>query len=184
MAIKTFGSETLTSGDVNTYLTNSGLVYITGTSMSGASTTVSNCFSSTYDNYLIVINNLVTAATGQILMQFATGSADATSNYTRQRLYAQGTSVGGTSASAQTSISVGYGITGVENYMKIEVSQPNLARRTFTMSQENYQDTLFPNIEINHGLMNTTTQYTGFVLTPNGTTYTSGTLRVYGYRQA
>jgi hypothetical protein len=185
MAIKTFSTgEVLTSGDTNSFLANSGLVYISATTLSGSTTTVSNCFSSTYDNYLVVLNDLVLAGTGQILMQFATGTTDATANYSRQRFFAQTTATGGSGASGQTSMSVGYGISGSQNFLKMDISQPNLARKTFAQINEIYQDTLFPMIEMNNGMASTTTQYTGFVLTASGTTFTSGTLRVYGYRQA
>lgn len=161
-----------------------GLEYITSASLSGSSVSVANCFSSTYENYLILSNNLVTAANCQLLMQFATGSTDSSANYSRQRLYVQLSSLGGSGSTSNTSLGVGYGVTASENFLRIEVSQPNLARKTFTISHENYQDTLQPNIEYNHGLLNTTTQYTGFVLTANGTTFTSGTLRIYGYRNS
>jgi len=185
MAIKTFtAGEILTAADTNTYLANSGLVYISTTTLSGSTTTVSNAFSSTYDNYLVVLNDLVLAGTGQILMQFATGTTDTTANYSRQRFYAQTTAVGGTGASGQTSMSVGYGITGSQNFLKMDISQPNLARKTLVQVYEAYQDSLIPMIEMNNGMASTTTQYTGFVLTASGTTFTSGTLRVYGYRQA
>jgi hypothetical protein len=164
---------------------NSGLVYITSTSLSGSSTTVSDCFSSTYDNYLIVINNLVIGADDkQLLMQMKTGTTDISSNYGRQRFYVQNTSVGGLGSSGNTSFGVGYSRISTQNVLRIEVLQPNLALKTFTMAQENYQDGLIPYIETNYGVLNTSTQYTGFVLTPNTTTFTSGTLRIYGYRQA
>ena len=57
MAVKTFTSSTLTASDTNTYLANAGLVYVTSvTGGTGVTTiTVSNCFSSTYDAYRIVL---------------------------------------------------------------------------------------------------------------------------------
>ena len=57
MAIKTFTTgEVLTASDTNTYLTNSGLVYIKQQTVGSgvASVTVSDAFSSTYDSYLII----------------------------------------------------------------------------------------------------------------------------------
>lgn len=183
MAVKTFTTEVLTSADTNTYLANSGLVYVTTTSLSGSSTTISNCFSSIYDNYLIVINNLVTGANSLNVLQFATGSTDSSSNYGRVRLYAQAT-VGSSTSITNSSSGWGYSTSSGASFYKIEVSQPNLARQTFTMSQGNYQDSLYPYIEQQNGLLNTTTQYTGIVFTPIGSTYTSGTATVFGYRKA
>jgi hypothetical protein len=67
MAIKTFTSgEVLTSADTNTYLANSGLVYIAegSTSTSVLGLNFNNVFTSTYDNYRIMIDYFkpVTAA--------------------------------------------------------------------------------------------------------------------------
>jgi hypothetical protein len=58
MAIKTFTTgEVLTASDTNTYLANSGLVYITSTTFSGAATTnTDGCFSDKYDSYRLICN--------------------------------------------------------------------------------------------------------------------------------
>jgi hypothetical protein len=58
MAIKTFTTgEVLTASDTNTYLANAGLVYVKsqtiGTGVS--SVIVSDCFTTDYDNYKIVV---------------------------------------------------------------------------------------------------------------------------------
>ena len=61
MAIKTFTSgEVLTASDTNTYLANAGLDYITrGTVTSAAAgLVISNCFTSTYDDYRVVIGRI------------------------------------------------------------------------------------------------------------------------------
>ena len=126
---------------------------------------------------------MVTASAVLNVLQLATGSTDSSANYGRQRLYAQ-TTVGASSSITNTSAGFGYSTANIASFYKIEVSQPNLARQTFTMSQGNYQDGLYPLIEQQNGLLNTTTQYTGIVFTPLATTYTSGTATVYGYRKA
>ena len=66
MAVKTFTNEQLTASDTNTYLANSGLVYITSATVSGtpSSLSVPNCFSSTYDHYRIVFNGITFSASG------------------------------------------------------------------------------------------------------------------------
>ena len=61
MAIKTFTSgEVLTASDTNTYLANAGLNYITTASVTSASSAlvINGCFTSTYDNYRIVIGRI------------------------------------------------------------------------------------------------------------------------------
>ena len=58
MAIQTFtAGQILTAADTNTYLANSGLVYVTSVAITGTPVTfvdVTSCFSSTYDNYRIL----------------------------------------------------------------------------------------------------------------------------------
>ena len=58
MAIKTFTTgEVLTAADTNTYLANSGLVLVKSQTIGTgvASVTISDAFSTTYDNYRITI---------------------------------------------------------------------------------------------------------------------------------
>ena len=65
MAVQTFTSgQVLTAADTNTYLANSGLVYVTSGTIGVAvsSVTVSSVFSSTYDSYKIVISGMSTSA--------------------------------------------------------------------------------------------------------------------------
>ena len=59
---------------------SSGLAFITSGNISGASTSVDNCFSSTYTNYKIVLNELVVAAGSRIRMRLRVASADNTTN--------------------------------------------------------------------------------------------------------
>jgi hypothetical protein len=85
MAIKTFTSgEVLTSADTNTYLANSGLVYIAegSTSTSVLGLNFNNVFTSTYDNYRIMIDYFkpVTAARF-VALQLRVGGADTATNY-------------------------------------------------------------------------------------------------------
>ena len=56
MAVKTFGSEILTSSDVNTYLTNAGLVYVGAGTISASNSFDVTGFSSTYRYYRLVMS--------------------------------------------------------------------------------------------------------------------------------
>ena len=82
MAIKTFTSgEVLTAADTNTYLANSGLTYITtGTITSAAaSLSINNCFTSTYDNYRIVIGRInLSPASTSLFFRLRAGGTDFT----------------------------------------------------------------------------------------------------------
>jgi hypothetical protein len=77
MAIKTFTTgELLSSSDTNTYLANSGLVYVTSATIGTAvsSVAVANAFSATYDNYKIVAHGGI-GNTFQAISMTLTGAA-------------------------------------------------------------------------------------------------------------
>lgn len=195
MAVKSnFASgDVLTASDVNTYLTNGGLVYITQTLVSsGSATSVSfnNVFSSTYDNYRIVIDGFQpsTAARG-LRMRLRVGGVDATSadgHFAYSGLYTDGTSAD-VSLAGQT-----YMDTGVYNSLDsvalnssaIDVCNPFKTERTFM----NVNSILFNSqYGSRNGMMvwGAVTSYDGFTLYLNSTgNITTLRVRVYGYRNA
>jgi hypothetical protein len=179
----TVPGQILTSAYVNNNI-NSGLTYISTTSMSGGSVSIAGCFNSTYDQYLVVLNNVTTTAGCTHLIQFATGTTDASAVYGRQRLAVQTASVAGVGSIGNTSGTWGQTTAASPSFYKMEISQPNLARRTFVQSQGVYVDTNAPFLEIQNVSVDTATQYTGMVLTASGTTYTAGTVTIFGYRKA
>jgi LAS superfamily LD-carboxypeptidase LdcB len=98
MAIKTFTSgSVLTAADTNTYLANSGLVYIAegSTSTSVLGLNFNNVFTTTYDNYRIMIDYFkpVTAARF-VALQLRVGGFDTATNYyyAYRGIYTDGTS--------------------------------------------------------------------------------------------
>jgi len=180
MAIKTFTTgEVLTASDTNTYLANSGLVYVTsatiGTTVS--SVTVSNCFSATYDHYKIVISNGSSSTTSNLAFQLSgiTGSV-----YNQLGYYQNwGTSTitayasGATTIIATESNPTGY-------VADIEIKNPFSSIRKFGIVQSQ-------SISVQYSMpfyINSTTSATGFTLTPAVGTLTGGTITVYGYRKA
>lgn len=63
MAIKTFTDNiSLPASDINTYLGNAGLVYITSGALSTATTNFQGCFTPTYKNYRVIIEGLSVSA--------------------------------------------------------------------------------------------------------------------------
>ena len=116
MAIKTFTTgEVLTASDTNTYLANSGLVYITSTAVSGSTVSVSNCFNSTYDWYKVVLFVTGTVTGSDINIRMRTTSDDSGAVYSFSRIYAysQTSSPTNQALELQTSGYVGTKKTGV-----------------------------------------------------------------------
>lgn len=189
MPVKTFVSgEILTASDTNAYLNNGGLVYITQATASAGSSTLSvnNCFSSTYDNYRIVISNADGSANTALYMRLRNGGTDRTTNY----FYAQLglTTAGGASNDTSGSaafIPVGYlGSSGAYNATTMDIYQ------VFNASQETYFNIqmsfyLSPSYYTRVGSAGRgADQNDGFTLYPNSGTFDSCTVRVYGYRQS
>lgn len=185
MAVKTFtDSTTLPASDINTYLNNGGLVYVSSTTIGSGvtSVTVSNAFSATYDSYRVTIvgaafstsNNAVAVRLG--------------SSTTRADYYWGGFNVtlsSGVLASESANgtaegLRIGYTSTNATSF-SFDIHGPYLTIRT------NYNATGFGegNYVGNHsGYDNTATSYTDLVFRPGSGIVTGGTITVYGYRKA
>ena len=62
---------------------SSGLTFITGGSLSGTATSINSCFSATYLNYKIVLNDLIASSGSRVAFRMRVGGSDnTTSNYT------------------------------------------------------------------------------------------------------
>jgi len=182
MAIKTFtDNTTLPASDINTYLANSGLVYVTSaTATSGSSLAINNCFSSTYNNYRVIIDNCASSGGVQMTMTFG---ATVTSYYWANLTvsYFNG-AVAGSNGANTASIQLGTVIdTNAGNGAAIDILNPNLAARTAILSTgtDNRVGEL---ARWGQAFVANTTQYTGFTIAIGASTFTSCNVRVYGYR--
>lgn len=196
MAVKSnFASgDVLTASDVNTYLTNGGLVYITQTLVSsGSATSVSfnNCFSSTYANYRIVIDSFQPSIAARTLfMRMRTGGTDATGNdyyYAISGYFTTAAAVSDFNSAGTSGMTTGLynsGNTLGLGSATIDLFNPFAAERTFgQVHQIGYDSNFFYRTGlIEHNL---TTSYDGFTLYLSGTgNITTLRVRVYGYRNA
>ena len=181
MAIKTFTSgEVLTAADTNTYLANSGLVYVksqtVGTAVSSVS--VTNAFSATYDNYKITYTGGASSAASVIDFTL-TGST--LGHYAVMLYTAYATGVGATVLSNNRAnwTHAGGGAVSTPN-MNVEIQMPFLAKPTFMFG--NYNDAT--NTGMITGYQSQTTSFTGFSIAPSAGTFTGGVITVYGFRKA
>lgn len=184
MAVKTFTTgEVLTAADTNTYLNNGGLVYITATTVSAASTpAIDGCFTSTYAHYFITYN-LTSSLTGQYtaIRLRASGTAKAT-NYDRANIVSTPGGVFGADAygTAQTAQLIA---TQNSNMIAgyVYVYNPQVSGTTGFNGLSTAGGTTY----INSAMQSETYQADGFQIfaSGNAATYT-GTIRVYGIRQA
>lgn len=183
MAIKTFTTgEVLTAADTNTYLANSGLVYVTQQTIGNAvsSVTVSNCFTSTYDNYRITFSYGACSGVPDIRLGLA-GITNGwyVNGYNQQ---AGSATLNGMAAANSATCLVAIGETQHYNYVA-EVQSPFLAKGKFVVSQYGAQggNTY---VGVFNGVNGSTTSAASFTISPSGGTLTGGVITVYGYRKA
>jgi hypothetical protein len=182
MAIKTFTTgEVLTAADTNTYLANSGLVYISSTTVGTAvaSVTVSSAFSSTYDNYKITYSG--GAGSGLLSLGISLGaSITGYSSVVNYALFsATGTPVSTGDNNAAKWGFVGYASTNYSS-MTFDLMGPFLAKYT------TYGPAAWAAVTVSgtsSGIHTVATSYTGFTISPDAGTLTGGTITVYGYRK-
>ena len=189
MAIKQFTTgEVLTSSDTNTYLANSGLVYVTSVSLSGATINVPLCFTDAYTNYKIVGSNITTTLASYPGIQMLSGT---TPNTTAACYVAmRGMDSNGANLDiglAQTVAYVGRAITaGAQFNFDVDIMNPKVAVKTaLTGTSVSFYDGVGAASWAGGSIIDVTTAFDGFRMTTNsGTTYTGGTVTVFGYRKA
>jgi hypothetical protein len=188
-AIETLGDDI----DATLYTINNGSAkvgshFITSASLSGASVTVSSAFSATYNAYEIVITDLKTTLLSDL--NFRIGTA-ATAYYGTQ-IYA-GASYATATGNAQysntnngTSIPTGIVSTstaGIVGGGTIYVQNPFVGNTT-TFQMFGSDPRTDGQGRVTNGYHNAATSYTSFTLLAAGTTFTAGTVRVYGLRNS
>jgi hypothetical protein len=103
MAVKQFTSEILTSSDTNTYLANSGLVYVASATLSAAATiNVDSVFTSTYTNYRVIVWAVKTTASTDINLKLRAGGTNNSANYYSTSIFASAGSLLTTSENNQS----------------------------------------------------------------------------------
>jgi hypothetical protein len=189
MAIKTFTSgDVLTAADTNAYLNNGGLVYITQVSNSSTNTlSVNNCFTSTYQNYRIIINQTAISANQSMNIRFRVGGADDTSantQYMNNTCTAAGVA-GVTSGAAQTELLLGFvGTASPTAGSSIDIFSPQLTSRTWGTSLRYEYDSASYVSRSGSFVKDEVTSFDGLTLFAGGGATFSATVYVYGYRNS
>jgi hypothetical protein len=186
MAIKTFSvGEVLTASDTNTYLANSGLVYVTSTTFTGSSSvSVNDCFTSTYARYRLHFEFHGSTATAANLRMRASGT-DSSASYYLTGYYStySSTTLNGYALNNGAQIAIAqYGTTSANATASIaEIMYPQLARNTSL--QVNINDPAAIQQYTFYGLHAVASAYDGFTVFPSAGTIT-GSITVFGYRTA
>lgn len=187
MAIKTFTGTTLSSSDVNTYLNNGGLVYITETTVAGAGyLQIDGCFTSTYTNYLAVFNGTTSSTSpNDVSFRFCTGGTPNTASlYFAALNYAANTSSSWAFywQSLLTNGTITFGA-DLKTCFTMNIFSPQQASNTEYVSAGAGFGSVTSGAMDTKGLFYNTTQFDGLYIWQAGKTI-SGTLTIFGYRKS
>lgn len=178
--------EKITASILNTYAMNAGLVYITQTAYSASSAVnIDGCFTSTYDNYLIV-NSCYGSANSNVRLKYRIGGVTNSDNvyYTGGIFF---NPPGSSGYVYDWPVTTGHFLGNYGN----SASEPGTQTITLWNPQKAVKNNLYSQWEsaqsglggFNNAVIASTAQFDGFALIAGSGTIT-GTVRVYGYRQA
>ena len=161
----------------------SGFTFIASASPSAVSSqSINNCFSSTYQNYFIVMNLLNSAGEDPLLWRMRSGGTDATGSnydYVQEFVYntSQLVSINNNGTSARATIVN----TTVQSAIVINVNRPFEAAPTLLLSNAAWYNGSDSMRKIGVAAVHdVSTSYDGITFLTTGGTMT-GTIRVYGY---
>ena len=165
-----------------------GLVFIDRQSFSGVSSySLTNKFSSTYDNYKIQLRISNMTASNTIYARMRSGSTDNTSsNYRSGRVYQLGSGVTGMGDTTGTASFFGWVLewNAQTSYLEMELTAPYLTAYTGYSAQTNFYYSSFgQHNQIETGMMSVDTSYDGMTFYPSGGNFT-GEVYVYGYARS
>jgi hypothetical protein len=163
-----------------------GLVYITGASFSAASTVSfpADTFTTTYDNYRVMLRLTAATANNYILGRYRAGGSDDSSGNYLWTYYGLDSAFAGTTAGSQTAMALGFITNSASSFncMSADIFAPKLAARSFVLYQQTGTNVAASSALFANGgsRMDTTTQYDSFTIYPLSGTIT-GEYKVYGY---
>lgn len=149
-----------------------------------ASVSLNGVFTSTYENYLIMVTEVVANSALALNFRLRSAGTDATgTNYTFQQLTANDTSVTGGRTGSQTSAQINTARTDSHGCdTTLNIFRPQLATETNYSSQVGFDGGNSGIVKMLVGNHSLTTAYDGITFLIAGTM--TGAIRVYGYRNA
>jgi hypothetical protein len=164
------------------------LELITTGTLSSSITNFPDCFTTSYRNYRVVIDDVGLSAAGDIYIQYLTSGTTAVSGSNYYWSYRGITGGGASQDSNANAASGGYlgwttGGTGGQGGVVFDVSNPQRAAVTLTTGSSFYLGSGTYGSRQGSVAWDGTQQFTGFrINTITGPTITRGNVLVYGYR--
>ena len=143
-----------------------------------SSVTVSDAFSSIYDNYKITVSGGVASTDDAITLQLGATTTGYYAGFSGA-VYSSGAASVGSNNNTASFTQIGYGSTD-SLFVDCTLTNPFATKKTFVSGGFAFPQTT--NVSRSyHGFVNNTTSYTAFTLAATSGTFTGGTIRVYGY---
>lgn len=161
---------------------SAGMTLVSATTIGSAvgSVTVSGAFSATYDAYKIVVTGGAGSTNQALTLTLGSASTGYYASYFRTSSFSSATYDGQILNNGSGWNESGYGTTSGLG-MNIELQSPFLAKTTILSGAYQRGNTTAVGMGTISGMLNDTTSYTAFTITPATGTMTGGTVRVYGY---
>jgi len=162
--------------------TSSGLTLITTQSFSAVTgQSVNNCFSSTYDNYLLQINIDSASADDNLFVKMRASGADSNANYNYVRIAAFSSTIFAATSTNQTGgMAVGMSAVSGGGATNMYVFNPNKTLPTYFDSQGTRKNGTSIELDGYRGAHSDSSAYTGFSILA-GSGNITGKVKVYGY---
>ena len=164
----------------------SGLTFIaaSGAQSAQANIALNNCFSATYSNYKIVIDNLVQSVGNNMQLRLRVGGTDTSSStYYTQRYEVITSTIGGVSFAGITCFSPSYVSNSTDGVsISIDIYRPFATAATLGNFQASRTDSTTSLYGVGGSFyQNTATSFDGFNIVPPSGTVSCTNIRVYGY---
>jgi len=161
----------------------SALTLISSTSLASGTTSVNNCFSATYMNYMLVMSEVNTSAQAALTFRFRVGGVDSSTGYYSVALESTYSAGAYSSRTANNGTAVVMPIVQTQTTAKsggtIFMQQPfSAATTSFQFLGADHETSR--GINNGSGFHNVATSYDGFSLILSTGTFSNGTIKVYG----
>lgn len=146
------------------------------------SLSLNGVFTSSYENYLLVINHTINSGSQPIYLRLrASGTDDSGTNYAFQNLYADATSITGLRGTGQAQATIAHTDSTTWNGDQAYIYSPFLSSQTATrnLNVNSFSSARIVDSCCVHAV---SSSYDGFTLIPNGASM-SGNLHVFGYEE-
>ena len=148
------------------------------------SVTADSVFTSSYTNYLLLINYTISGA-GQLRFKLRASGTSASTNYNFQTVEGVGSSITTSTAASQTSYLMGAYGSGAEAAVSVQLFGPQLAKSTTVFAHNMSANGVLtaPIFDNWYGNHSTATAYDGIEIFTSGTNWT-GVYAIYGYSKS